>query len=1043
MTFMSSLFARYADLVVRRKFLLSFLSLIAGFAVIAGIPNLTLDTDGRVFMDDQNPDKIMLDRFEQEYAKDDTLSIAIAPADGEVFTPKTLAVIEALTEDAWNLPYVRLVSSVTRFQNTYADGDIGLVVEDLVIDPFNVTQEQADKAKATALSRIELDRSLINRDASVTQISVIFRLPGLDLTREIPEIMEELIPLIEDNRAKHPDIDFYYTGSVALGHQFTVASQDDGATLTPAMLVAMLAVVGFLLRTVTGVLSVTIVAVLSALISLGSLGWAYIPLNSATAIAPLMIITLAVASTVHMLSSARQTMALTNDRREWARKAIADHGLAITIACLTTAIGFLSLNFSISPPFRQLGNMVAAGMLGIWVYTLTLLPTLIMILPSKQKANTAGIDSVMQRFGEFVIRNQRRLLLGIPVVIIAFSAGISSIKLEDDFLRYFDERYEMRQATDYFENNLGGLNVLEYALETGVESGINNVDYLAKVEAFTSFLRAQPEVSHVRSISDIVKQLNMNMNGDDPSFYRLPQSDEEVSQYLFLYELSLGYGMDLTDQINIDRSAIRVTAYVPNTTTASMIALDGRIQDWFQENAPELTSPVTGQTHVYTMISARDVPAMLQGTLLALVFISFIILLVLRDVKLGIISLVPNLIPAAMAFGLWGYSVGTVTLAVSIVVAMTLGIVVDDTVHFMLKYAEAKKRGETAENAVRYAFKSVGMALTVTSLGLVLGFIILGMSGFAVNRDLARLTAITLSFALFVDFLFLPPLLIWMDKMKNKQMPKKAVAAAVALAVILPLGLMSAPAMASAEKGLAIAQEQDKRDLGWGDFSVVGRMVLKNKAGKESVREFKTMTFEESDPALGDKSVIIFTRPRDVRGTSLLTHSNIEPEDDNQWLFLPALKRVKRISSSNRTGKFVSSEFSYEDLGSEEVDDNTYVWLEDLPCPGAESLTCAKVEITPKNKKSGYSKRIAFIDLDEYRNYQVDYFNRRGDLEKTLTFSDYRQYLGQYWRAHAMDMKNIQTGKSTTLEWDEYAFQSGLSVETFEPKSLPKLSRGK
>ena len=139
----------------------------------------------------------------------------------------------------------------------------------------------------------------------------------------------------------------------------------------------------------------------------------------------------------------------------------------------------------------------------------------------------------------------------------------------------------------------------------------------------------------------------------------------------------------------------------------------------------------------------------------------------------------------------------------------------------------------------------------------------------------------------------------------------------------------------------------------------------------------------------------------------------------------------------------MSSEFSYEDLGSEEVDDNTYIWLEDLPCPGAESLTCAKVEITPKNKKSGYSKRIAFIDLDEYRNYQVDYFNRRGDLEKTLTFSDYRQYLGQYWRAHAMDMKNIQTGKSTTLEWDEYAFQSGLSVEMFEPKSLPKLSRGK
>ena len=1042
MSVLSSFFHHYADFLVRRRIVISILSLLAGFAVIAGVPNLTLDTDGRVFMDENNPDKIMLDRFEQEYAKDDTLSIAITPLDGDVFTPESLAVIDQLTDDAWNLPYVRLVNSITRFQNTYADGDFGLIVEDLVVDPYNVTAEEAAIAKATALSRIELDRSLINPDATITQISVIFRLPGVDLTREIPEIMEEVIPLIDQYRADHPNFEFRYTGSVALGHQFTVASQDDGATLTPAMLFTMLAVVGILLRTITGVFTVAIVAILSALISLGALGWAYIPLNSATAIAPLMIITLAVASTVHMLSSARQTMEVTDDRKEWARRAIADHGLAITIACLTTAIGFLSLNFSISPPFRQLGNMVAAGMLGVWIYTLTLLPSMIIWLPGKKKSGTANVDNIMQGFGEFVIRNQRRLLLGFPLIIIAFSYGIMSIKLEDDFLRYFDERYEMRQATDYFEDNVGGLNVLEYALETGVESGINNLDYLTKVDAFTTFLRQQPEISNVRSITDIVKQLNMNMNGDQASFYRLPLTDEEVSQYLFLYELSLGYGMDLTDQINIDRSAIRITAYVPRTTTASMIALDGRIQDWFAENAPELTSPVTGQTHVYTMISARDVPAMLQGTLLALVFISFIILLVLRDFRLGLISLVPNLVPAAMAFGLWGYSVGTVTLAVSIVVAMTLGIVVDDTVHFMLKYAEAKKKGQTAENAVRYAFKSVGMALTVTSLGLVLGFIILGMSGFAVNRDLARLTAITLSFALVVDFLFLPPLLIWMDKMKNaSSLAKSGTAAMLALVLVVPLGLAITPAMASADRGLEIAIEQDKRDLGWGDFSVVGRMVLKNKAGKESIREFKTMTLEEPDASLGDKSVIVFTRPRDVRGTALLTHSNIEPADDNQWLFLPALKRVKRISSSNRTGKFVSSEFSYEDLGSEEVDDNTYLWLEDLPCPGAESLTCAKVEITPKNKKSGYSKRIAFIDLDEYRNYQVEYYNRRGDLEKILTFSDYREYLGAYWRAHSMDMQNVQTGKSTTLEWDDYSFKSGLDAQTFEPKALPKIAR--
>ncbi|MEC7238305.1 MAG: outer membrane lipoprotein-sorting protein, partial [Pseudomonadota bacterium] len=571
---------------------------------------------------------------------------------------------------------------------------------------------------------------------------------------------------------------------------------------------------------------------------------------------------------------------------------------------------------------------------------------------------------------------------------------------------------------------------------------INSVAYLQTLDALSAFLRDQPEISHIRSLSDTIKRLNMNMNGDDAYFYRIPDSDEEASQFLFLYELSLGYGMDLTDQINVDRSSTRVSAFVGYATTRQLIALDGKIQAWFDENAPELKSPVTGQTHVYTMISARDVPSMLKGTSLALVFISFVIFLVLRNFKLGLVSLVPNLVPAMMGFGLWGFMVGNVTLAVSIVVAMTLGIVVDDTVHFILKYANARKRGDSAEDSVRYAFKSVGMALTVTSLGLVIGFAILGQSGFAVNRDMARLTAITLSFALFVDFLFLPPLLIFLDRMKTMKTSTTtaslaAIAAVAAALAIMPLG----GAQASNKKGLAIATEVDNRDKGWDDVTVEGEMVLKNKAGNESVRKFRSTILEAADSSEGDRSIITFSEPRDVRGTALLTHSKIEPDDDSQWIFLPAVKRVKRISSSNRTGKFVSSEFSYEDLGSEEVADNEHIWLEDKPCAHDAALTCAAVESRPKNKRSGYSRRVSFIDLDEYRVHQIDFYNRRGDLEKSLQFQDYRQYEGQFWRAHVMVMDNMQTGKSTRLSWGDYSFRKGLTQRDFTPQGLPKASR--
>jgi predicted RND superfamily exporter protein len=1034
---------RFAAIIVNNRIKCAVVTLALAFAVFAGIPNLKLDTDGRVFMADENPDKMLLDRFEQEFAKDDNLAIIIKPADGEVFTPRTLGAIGALTEDLWNLPYVRLVNSITRFQNSYADGDM-MVVEDLVPDPQMVTAEEAARARATALDRVEIRNSLISGDASATAISVIFRLPGVDLVSEIPNINAEAEPLLERYRAEYPDIEFKASGSVAISQAFATASQKDGETLTPAMLVAMLLVVGILLRTVTGSLLILVLAALSALVSLGALGWTRIPINSATAVAPLMVITLAVASGVHVLSSIRQTMQQTADRTEWARRALTDHGVGITVAIFTTGIGFLSLNFSISPPFQQLGNMVAVGMIGVWIFTIFLLPGLICWLPIKQINKAASVDRLMVWLGEFVIRHQRRLLLGIPVIIIGFAAGISQIKLEDDFLRYFDERFETRKATDLYETNLGGLNVLEYSVDTGIESGINSVAYLESLDAFAEFLRAQPEVSHIRILSDTIKRLNMNMNGDDTDFYRIPQTDEEASQYLFLYELSLGYGMDLTDQINVDRSSTRVSAFVPFATTSQLLALDDRIQDWFTANAPELTSPVTGQTHVYTMISARDVPSMLKGTTLALVFISFVIFLVLRNLKLGLVSLVPNLVPAAMGFGLWGYMVGNVTLAVSIVVAMTLGIVVDDTVHFILKYANARKRGKSAEDSVRHAFKSVGMALTVTSLGLVIGFAILGQSGFAVNRDMARLTAITLSFALFVDFLFLPPLLIFLDRMKTMKTSSTTTAAlaiiaglAVALALLTPSG----GAKASAEKGLAIATEVDARDRGWGDVTVEGEMVLKNKAGNESVRKFRSTILEAEDSAEGDRSIITFSKPRDVRGTALLTHSMIEPEDDSQWIFLPAIKRVKRISSSNRTGKFVSSEFSYEDLGSEEVADNEHIWLEDAACAHDAAVTCAAVESRPKNKKSGYSKRVSFIDLAEYRVQRIDFYNRRGDLEKTLEFQDYRQYEGQFWRAHVMKMQNHQTGKSTRLSWGDYNFRQGLTARDFTPQGLPKAGR--
>ena len=184
------------------------------------------------------------------------------------------------------------------------------------------------------------------------------------------------------------------------------------------------------------------------------------------------------------------------------------------------------------------------------------------------------------------------------------------------------------------------------------------------------------------------------------------------------------------------------------------------------------------------------------------------------------------------------------------------------------------------------------------------------------------------------------------------------------LTILLTIIFNNAFSQSAEEKGLEIIEKSIALDNGFIDSTVEGKMILKDKSGNESVRSFKNFIFEELDETLGDKSIIVFSEPRDVKGTSLLTHANIEPKDDDQWLYLPALKRVKRISSSNRTGKFVSSEFSYEDLSTDEPEDYNFVWLEEIACPADSTLQCHVIEATPKNKKSGYSMRVIYIDID-------------------------------------------------------------------------------
>ncbi|MES9860549.1 MAG: outer membrane lipoprotein-sorting protein [Candidatus Thiodiazotropha sp. LLP2] len=255
------------------------------------------------------------------------------------------------------------------------------------------------------------------------------------------------------------------------------------------------------------------------------------------------------------------------------------------------------------------------------------------------------------------------------------------------------------------------------------------------------------------------------------------------------------------------------------------------------------------------------------------------------------------------------------------------------------------------------------------------------------------------------------------------------------LKLLLTIFLLSPAVMLAAtpeEQGLEIATEVETRDTGFHDFKATMTMLLKNRHGEESLRDMRNQTLEvEND---GDKTLVIFDEPRDVKGTALLSFSH-KVGDDDQWLYLPALKRVKRIASRNKSGPFMGSEFAYEDISSQEVEKYTYKYIGDSEHEGIASFL---IERDPVDPNSGYTRQQLWIDKERYIPLKIDYYDRKNDLLKTLVFRGYQQYLEQYWRANEMFMENHQTGKSTLLTWTEYTFRSGLSDTDFNKNSLKR-----
>lgn len=732
-------------------------------ATIGG-KNLYFRGDYDIFFDGTNKQLLAFDEIQTTFAKTDNLAIVIAPEDGDIFTPQTLSLIQKITVDAWQVPYSSRVDSIANYQHTEAFDD-DLLVEDLLYSEYELTPDRISKVKSIALSEPVLKSALVSEKGDVTVVNITVQLPEMDKTAEVEEVVSSINAMIDRYQRAYPDVTFHKAGIIAMNHAFMTAAQDDSSTLVPTMLVVILVFLTIMLRSILSVIATLIVIIGSVMATMGISGWAGMFLSTATVNVPTLIMTLAVADCVHVIATMRQSMKNGFTKVRSIERSIALNFVPILITSVTTAIGFLMMNMSDSPVLRDFGNLSALGVMVACLLSVTLLPALLKLLPIHVKMETSQDQKhVMDRLGDFVV-SQRRALLPLSVVVIVVCASLIPLnKVNDESVEYFGQRNEFRQAADFMEERISGMTNISIAIKTNESQGIAAPDFLNTIGEFSSWLRDQPETDHVATLADVYKRLNKNMHGDDEAYYSLPQERELAAQYLLLYEMSLPYGLDLNNQINVDKSSIKMVLTVANLGSVELVDLENRIYQWFTEHAPQYQVVASSPSLMFAHIGETNMASMLSTLPITLVLISALLIFALRSVRLGLISLMPNIAPAVIGFGLWALISGEINLGLSVVVTLTLGIVVDDAVHFLSKYQRARREGQTAEQAVRYAFHTVGRALWITTVVLVAGFSVLAMSSFRLNADMGQLSAIVIFIALVVDFLFLPTLLMLFDK---------------------------------------------------------------------------------------------------------------------------------------------------------------------------------------------------------------------------------------------------------------------------------------
>lgn len=757
--------APYSYIFIEKRHWFLFLSVLVIGITSVGVSGLKFNPELKAYINPNNKYLKSLDEFENKYSSTDSVFILIQKKDDSLLEQEGIKLIEEITKKSGALPYSYRVESITNYNFIKAEGD------DLRVDSIANLENHgllsSGDYKSLILSEPLLVNRLISNDGKVAVIAITFNLP-----EERNTALEKIFKNLESQRnvitKTHNDVDIYYGGSVIVEAEMAEIITSDNALIIPLMFLIGGLVNLYLLRSFAAYFAGMMVINLAVIGSLGIAGWLKYEITNVSSMGFMLVIILATADTVHLTSNYVANLRKGMEKFSSLKASISSNLSSIVLTNLTTVIGFLCLNTSGAPQFAAMGNIAAGGILLALMFTLTAYPAILLMFNVNPPLRPLPMSVVSEYLVNIAIRYRRSILITFSLLVVVSAIFMFKLKLNEDPYEYFKPGTENHRTLSFMKDNVKGQKYLYVDLVAQDGFVITQPDYLHEVNRFTEWLRSQQEVVHVFSYVDVIKKMNMAMNENKPEFYSIPSSQELSSQYFLAYELSLAYGQDMSDFTDAKKSSARIVIAISRLNNEETVAFKDKLESYLGDVNVFSRVLITGMDLVNADNGIKTLLGMVNGDLLTLVLTTLAIIAMLRSWRYGLLSLVPNVTVPIFLYGVWGMVSDTLSIAALATFSVCFGILVDDTLHVLVKYLRERNEGGSVENALRYSIGTSGPAIIVTTLIFALGSALLDFSHFLPNAEVGYIMAPMVMAALGIEFLVFPGVIILYETLFNK-----------------------------------------------------------------------------------------------------------------------------------------------------------------------------------------------------------------------------------------------------------------------------------